>query len=180
MFRKPSSVQDACGVLLHPMQGKVLDTAAKAKAKAKPKRGGAKAKSRPTCPEPTADMIPEPSKLADSIMVDCDGLSVSRTKYFLDCLIGGVRNALLSARHHVGVPAGSKQIEPPYQLGMGRDGQQTFYMEHESTILQQCIKLGLMFALKGQVMMNNKVYKRWSSCRPQLQIQAMNLAKEVS
>lgn len=182
MFRKPSSVQDACGILLHPMQGKVLDAAAskaKAKAKARPKRN-AKAKARPTCPEPTTEMLPEPSKLADNIMVDCDGLSVSRTKYFLDCLIGGVRNALLSARLHVGVPSCSSQIEPPYELGMGRDGQQTFYMEHEATILQQCVGLGLTFALKGQVTISGKVFKRWSSCRPQLQIHAMNLAKGVS
>ena len=176
------------------MQGKVLqpstraqDKSKKPKAKAKAKGGGkgrgknAVAKGAPKAKaDSNAQILPEPGKLEDAVMVDFEGHVISRTKYFLDCLLGGVRHALLSARATFGVPTGVAGVETSFELGTNREGQTVFYMKHELEILQKCIKLGLTFALRGEVEVNGKVLKRWSLCRPQIQQFAMNAVKAVS
>ena len=99
LFRKQSNIQDAM-VLMQQMDGKILASKPKAKAKVKAKakqegkgkgRGGGrgKAKAEPKKKAPgkkDAEIVDEPEKTADYVSCQVDGVSVLRTKYFLDCM----------------------------------------------------------------------------------------------
>lgn len=186
------------------MQGRVLETAPKPKAKAKskakgkpPKETKAKAKSakgrgksgsagsagagdddaRNAPPTTAADLLPEPTKLDDNVMVEVDGQSASRTKYFVDCMLGGIRTALLSARQTLGAPIGSKPAQPDSDTATS--GTTIHYYDHEVPILRQCIHIGVTFALQQSVEIDGKTHKRWSTCRPAMQFYAFKLVRHA-
>ena len=187
LFRKQTHVQDAM-VLLQPMQGKVLAPAVKAKAKAKNKpkadgtgaaaKGKAKAKTR-AGPDQNKNMIEEPEKTTDHVACAVDGVPMMRTKYFLDCLMNGIRTALLSARKRFGTPVGSKEVDPQAALGTPNSDQPNVYYDHEIPVLRRCLRLGIIFAMKGQLTMDKKIHKRWSTCRPQIQTFAISMIERV-
>ena len=187
LFRKQAHVQDAM-VLLQPMQGKVLAPAVKAKAKAKSKpkadgkgttaKGKAKAKAR-AGPDQNKNMIEEPEKTTDHVACAVDGVPMMRTKYFLDCLMNAIRTALLSARKRFGTPVGSNEVDPQAALGTTNHDQPNVYYDHEIPVLRRCLRLGIIFAMKGQLTMDKKIHKRWSTCRPQIQAFAISMIERV-
>lgn len=189
LFRKQAHVQDAM-VLLQPMQGKVLAPAVKAKAKAKSKskadgkgttataKGKAKAKVR-AGPDQNKNMIEEPEKTTDHVACAVDGVPMMRTKYFLDCLMNAIRTALLSARKRFGTPVGSNEVDPLATLGTTNHDHPNVYYDHEIPVLRRCLRLGIIFAMKGQLTMDKKIHKRWSTCRPQIQAFAISMIERV-
>ena len=191
LFRKTSSVQDVY-VLLQAMNGKTLAPApkAKAKAKAKAKSGKGKSKGQTHQSEQSENpmaMVEDPAMLSEHVSVEVDGHQVTRTKYFVDCLIGGVRSALLTARQKHGVPHGSTAVEPSSVLGKlpikgGTAGtmEDAVYYEYEVPILRKCFRLGIVFAIQGQLILDRKRHTRWSTCRPQIQKIAMQMVEAVA
>ena len=106
-----------------------------------------------------------------SVAVEVDGLRVTRAKYFMDDLLAAVRAALVSARRRFGTPVAlnPKAAEPQSQIG----DTGLFYFDYELPILRKFIKLGVLFAIQKQLILDGRVLKRWSAVRPQLQQMAM-------
>lgn len=182
IFRKTSQLIDL-SLLTTPMQGKVLEANPKAKAKGKaktkanPKRkAAAKASMKP---ETQPDSIDEPGKLDDNVSVELDGVFMSRTKYFVDCLLGSVRAALRSARKTFDVPVGSQPIQPEALLD-SMSSEHLAYHDHEYTILRQCIGMGLDFLFQKTIIIDEKVHSRWSTVRPQIQAAAIRMCQSAT
>ena len=53
------------------------------------------------------------------------------------------------------------------------DGEYMKYMSMELPLLKSQVRYGLMFALRGEIMVGTKVYKRWLALRPALQMHAI-------
>ena len=182
IFRKTSQLIDL-SLLTTPMQGKVLEATPKAKskgkvkAKANPKRRvAAKASVKP---ETQTDIIDEPGKLDDNVSVELDGVSMSRTKYFVDCLLGSVRAALRSARNTFDVPVGSQPIQPEALLD-SMSSEKLAYHNHEYAILRQCVGMGLDFLFQKTIIIDEKVHSRWSTVRPQIQAVAIRMCQSAT
>lgn len=182
IFRKTSQLIDL-SLLTTPMQGKVLEATPKAKSKGKakvkanPKRKAAAKAS--TKPETQPDVIDEPGKLDDNVSVELDGMCMSRTKYFVDCLLGSVRAALRSARNTFGVPVGSQPIQPEALLD-AMSSEKLAYHNHEYAILRQCIGMGLDFLFQKTIIIDEKVHSRWSTVRPQIQAVAIRMCQSAT
>ena len=180
IFRKTNQLIDL-SLLTTPMSGKVLDTApkAKAKAKAKPKTktgrkkgGNGQTETEEHAPASAAgQQIDEPNKLDDNVALSIDGVVVTRTKYFVDCLFSGVRAALAASRQQFHLPVGSQPMEPQAKMNVG----DLVYHEHEYLVLRKCLGMGLDFLFTKQLIIEEKVYSRWSAVRPQLQKVAMTM-----
>jgi len=196
LFRKQNNIQDAM-VLMQQMDGKILAPKPKAKAKAKVKakakqeskgkgRGGGRGKAKAAPKEKARgkdgeDIMDEPEKTADYVSCQVDGVAVLRTKYFLDCLVSAIRSALINARKQFGVPLGSQPVEPEALLGPpSAHGEALVYHDHEVLVFRKCLRLGLLFALKGQLTIDKKIHRRWSTCRPHIQVYAKQLIKRDS
>ena len=184
LFRRTAQVQDAM-VLLHPMQGKVLETKPKAKAKGgkSAKRAPkAKAKSRAGGGDGVGgeSLLSEPSKLEDSVCINIDGTTVARPKYFIDCLLGAIRTSLLSGRQIYGAPAQTKQVDGTNAiLGQNKEGKTVVYEEHDVPILRLSVHIGMLFAFNQTANIGGKIHTRWSTCRPAIQFLALKMYREA-
>ena len=166
-------------ILLTQMQGSKINEQSKQskskgkKAKAKAKQAGKRSKPGGADGEHASvdikvDILPEPEQQLDNVAVEVAGVTASRQKFFLDCLLGGIRSALKSAVASIGLPVGSKPVEPPASLGqVGPD--EIFYHDSDYPILRKCVGLGIDFAFDKKLVLSGKGIYRWSACRPQIQ-----------
>ena len=202
LLRKPAQSQEL-SILLHEMRGCVAaEPKGRAKAKAKTKaktpkepKAGAKGRGRGRgqskgeghggdasgrAQQAAMSVLPEADSAAQdaNISVEVEGTCVTRPKFFVDCLLGGIRAALLSARRRFGIPMGAKQVEPPSVMGV-MGSEEVFYYDHEIPILRKCIQFGILFALQRQVAIEQRLNKRWSSTRPAIQMYAMRACQRV-
>ena len=185
IFKRGQGSGADLSILLTPMQGSKINEQSKQskgkKAKAKAKQAGKRSKPVGADGEHASvdikvDILPEPEQQLDNVAVEVAGVTASRQKFFLDCLLGGIRSALKSAVASIGLPVGSKPVEPPASLGrVGQD--EIFYHDSDYPILRRCVGLGIDFAFDKKLMLSGKGIYRWSACRPQIQQVAINMAK---
>ena len=201
LFKKPQPSQtDAC-ILLTPVSGSIFlqpsdrgsqskkgyqqdkvikemlegKKAAKAKPKARGKGRGKGASGQQANGEASATMD-EPDVTTDHVQVaGPDGDTLSRCKYFIDCLIGGVRSALKAARAKYGVAAGASLMG----AGGGDGALESDMHVYEYDIARSMLRAGIVFALTGNAMLNKKVFRRWSAMRPALQADILRLVAEA-
>lgn len=205
LLKKPGSSQEV-SLLLTPVDGKCFELqqklkqqkerrkntkdsekvlvaepkkASKAKATAK---GAAKAKARATG-KPNEDGVEDPS--TTEAQVTLDGL-LTRDKYFLDCLVLGVRSALTLARQRFGDLQDAQMDEAAQDmvhfdaLAEESSSDDIFtYKQAEVHLLRIAINKAIIFALTGEVTLGGKVHRRWSSLRPALQAQVMSLYQKA-
>ena len=131
--------------------------AAKATAKSKAKaKAGASSKT-------VIELADDAGRTDNEVAVHgVGGTAFTREKYFIDCLVMCVRSALRAARKTVGVPD---------ELGNLTDAEtgHLVYTPMELKLLRDVIKSGLAFLMDGEIKLQNKTYKKWSSLRPALQ-----------
>lgn len=207
LLKKPASSQEV-SLLLTPVDGKCFELqqklkqqkerrkntkdsekvlvaepkkASKAKATAK---GAAKAKARANGSQ-NEDGVEDPS--TTGAQVTLDGL-LTRDKYFLDCLVLGVRSALALARKRFGDLQDAQMDEAAQDMvnfdavavAEESSSDDIFtYKQAEVHLLRIAINKGIIFALTGEVTLGGKVHRRWSSLRPALQAQVMSLYKKA-
>lgn len=114
--------------MLTPVQGKILvpSTGKKNKSEAKKAQGLLETKAKKASTKPAAKnkaqakpkasskgpAVEEPDKTLDMVSLESDGSLTTRCKYFLDCMIQGIRSAVKSARSAHGLPIGAKLCNP--------------------------------------------------------------------
>ena len=158
---------------------KTLKGNAKSKAKAKAKVA-AKGQSG------VSNFVEDPSTTESQITMEGPSGALARNKQFLDCMIMGARSAIRASRVACG-PLPAKDIENviPEHLHVLFDDciadeeDPIVYEQSEIPLLRHFVKDALQFAFTGEVAIQGKIHKRWSSLRPALQTTLMNLYRKA-
>lgn len=165
---------------------KVLVSEAKAKAKSKAKAktsASAKAKPKAAASQRDEGVVHDPTTTEAQITLDIlDGL-LTRDKYFLDCLVLGMRSAFTLARERFGALQ-EVQLESTDLLCFDVVAEEFpddifTYNLAEAQLLRFAATKAITFAITGEVTLGGKAHKRWSSLRPALQAQVISLYKKA-
>ena len=204
IFKKASSSHEA-SILLTEVDGKVFELQQKIRAqkekrkltkdpekmlteepkKAKSAKG--KAKAKPKASAASSSRIEDPSTMESQVTIDGPaGIVLARNKYFLDCLVMGVRTAIKTARAKYGpLPERNFELVIPDHLMIsfeqirGDDEDPMVYHPAEVPLLRFFVREALHFAFSGEVVVGGKLHKRWSSCRPALQTATMSMYRKA-
>ena len=201
IFRKASAATADIATLMTPLSGKVfqiqeklkqqkeekkktkdpiklLQEDTKVKKQTKNKASG-KSKAKAKAKDSAAEEVHDDNGKTDAeiIVHSAHGSSLTRDKYFVDCLVMAIRSAIRFARQRFGM-LDTPATETPSASNEEIEHGCLVYTDFEMTIVKECMRHGLMFGTKGEHVLK-KVYRKWSAMRPALQKHAIGMYEQA-
>ena len=111
---------------------------------------------------------------AEIVVQSHGGTTLTREKYFVDCLVMCARSAVRAARQRFSV------MIPDEVVAAERDTGHLVYTDVEFQLLRDVVRRGILFANTGESMLQKKVHKKWTTMRPALQSHLMQCYEKAA